>query len=94
MIKAPCSGQQADHILLSPAEKRLECTRPMCDEGRTGLADTMGKREAKVGLKELFNIRPPDVLRLLDLHNAKNLHQVWSLLKQANPTPKKKKVRT
>lgn len=73
---APCSEQQAENILFSPAEKRSERTRPICDECRTGLANTVGKGEAKVGLKELFNVRPPDVLRLFNFHDAKNLHQV------------------
>jgi hypothetical protein len=48
----------------------------MCDERRTGLANTVGKREAKPWLEELFNVRPTDILRLFNLHNAKNLQQV------------------
>jgi hypothetical protein len=63
----------------------------MCDEGRTGLANTVGKREAKPWLEELFNVRPTDILRLFNLHNAKNLQEVWSLPKQANPSTHKKK---
>jgi hypothetical protein len=73
MTEAPCSGQQVENILLSPAENRSERTRPICDECRTGLANTVGKREAKVGLKELFNVRSPDILRLFNFHDAKNL---------------------
>jgi hypothetical protein len=45
----------------------------MCDEGRTGLANTVRKREAKLRLKELFDVWSTDILRLLNLHNAKNL---------------------
>ena len=56
-----------------PAEKRSERTRPICDDCRTGLANAVGKRDAKVGLNELFNVRPPDILRLFDFHDAKNL---------------------
>jgi hypothetical protein len=48
----------------------------MCDEGGTGLANTAGKREAKLGLKELFDVWPTDILRLFNLHNAKNLREV------------------
>ncbi len=76
MIKAPCSGEQADDILLSSAEERSERPRPICDKGRTGLANTVGKREAKVGLNELFNVWPSDILRLFNLHDAKNLYEV------------------
>jgi hypothetical protein len=75
LTEAPCSGQQAENILLSPADNRSERTRPTCSECRTGLGNTVGKREAKVGLKELFNIRPPDILRFFNFHDAKNLHQ-------------------
>lgn len=49
-IEATCSGRQADDILFSPAETRSERTRPSCDKGRTGLANTVGKWEAKVRL--------------------------------------------
>lgn len=91
IAEAPCSGQQTENILLSPAEKRSERTRPTCGECRTGLANTVGKREAKFGLKELFNVRPPDILRLFNLHHAKNLHQASSSspLKQAKFKKKK-----
>jgi hypothetical protein len=75
MTEAPCSGTASRNILLSPAEKRSERTRPICDERRTGLANAVGKREAKVGLNELFDVRPPDILRLFDFHDAKNLYQ-------------------
>lgn len=66
--------QQAEHILLSPIEKHSERSGPSCSERRTGLVNTVGEREAKVGLKELFNVRPPDILRLFNFHDAKNLH--------------------
>ena len=73
-IEATCSEQQTDDILFPPAINHcLERSRPMCDEGRTGLANTVGKREAKIGLKELFDVWPTDILRLFNLHNAKNL---------------------
>ena len=73
-IEAICSGQQTDNILFSPAINCCsERTRPMCDEGRTGLANTVGKRETKLGLKELFDVWSTDILRLFNLHNAKNL---------------------
>lgn len=75
-IEATCSGQQADDILFSPAENRSERTRPSCDEGRTGLANTMGKWEAKLRLKKLFDVWPTDILRLFNLHNAKNLQGI------------------
>jgi hypothetical protein len=31
------------------------------------------KWEAELGLEELFDVRPPDILRLFDLHDSKNL---------------------
>ena len=49
-IEATCSGRRADDILFPPAETRSERTRPSCDKGRTGLANTVGKWEAKVRL--------------------------------------------
>jgi hypothetical protein len=92
MTEAPGS---AENILLSPAEKRSERTRPICDEGRTGLANTVGKREAKVGLKELFNVRPPDILRLFNFHNAKNLQSSMITTETGQSPPKiNKEVRT
>lgn len=73
MTETSCLGQQAENILLSPAKNRSECTRPIRDECRTGLANTVGKREAKLGLKELFDVRPSDIFRLFNFHDAKNL---------------------
>ena len=87
MTEAPCSGQQVENVLLSPAEKRSERTRPICDECRTSLANAVGKREAKVGLNELLNVRPPDILRLFNLHDAKNLQSsmITTLSGQSSP---------
>jgi len=63
-------------VLLSPhVKQRSERTRTVCGEGRTSLADTVRKREAKLGLKELFNVRSADILCLLNLHDAKNLYE-------------------
>ena len=76
MTEAPCSGQQAEHILLFPTEKRSECSRPSCAERRTGLVNTVGEREAKARLKELFDVWSPDILCLFNFHDAKNLHEV------------------
>jgi hypothetical protein len=74
-MTVPMLRRASREYILSPAEKRSERTRSICDECRTGLANTVGKREAKVGLKELFDVRPPDILCLFNFHDAKNLHQ-------------------
>jgi hypothetical protein len=34
------------------------------------------KREAKLGLKELSNVRPSDILRLFNLHDAEDLQEI------------------
>lgn len=78
MTETPCSGQQTENILLSPASNRSERTRPICDECGTGLANSVGKREAKLGLKELFDVRTPDIFRLFNFHDAKNLQSSTS----------------
>jgi hypothetical protein len=36
----------------------------------------MGKWEAKLRLKKLFDVWPTDILRLFNLHNAKNLQGI------------------
>ena len=44
------------------------------DEGALGAdVDAVGEREAQLGDEELLDVRPADVLRLLDLDHAENL---------------------
>ena len=76
MTEVPCSGQHPKEVYpLTPSAIRSERSRTPCDKGRTRLADTVRKREAKLGLEELFDVRPPDILRLFNFHDAKNLQE-------------------
>jgi len=45
----------------------------VCNERRADLGDTVRERELEVGNEELFDVRPADVLGLLDLNYTKNL---------------------
>lgn len=76
MTEAMLRTPSREYTFVPSRKTRSERTRPTCSECRTGLANTVGKGEAKFGLKELFNVRPPDILRLFDFHHAKNLHQI------------------
>ena len=61
---------------LAPAAIRSERARTVCDKGRTRFANTVRKREAKLGLKELSNVRPSDILRLFNFHDAEDLQEI------------------
>jgi hypothetical protein len=69
-----CVTKPSDqHIFFSSSTWHSECSWTFCDERRTSLADTMGKREAESILQKLLDIRPANILCLLNLHHAKNL---------------------
>ena len=45
----------------------------MGDEGRTGLRDAVGEREAEVGNKELLDVRAANIIMLGELDHTENL---------------------
>lgn len=53
---------------------RLESRRTVRDEGRAALPNTVGKRELEFRRKELLDVGSADIIRLLDLNHAENLH--------------------
>ena len=44
-------------------------------ESRASLSDTVGKREAELGHKQLLDVWTTDVCRLLDLDHSQDLYQ-------------------
>ena len=55
--------------------RRLERRRPVRDEGRADLRDTVGKGELELGHQELLDVGTADVVPLLDLDNTKDLEK-------------------
>lgn len=52
---------------------RSEGNGAVRDEGRLGLGDAVGEGELELGLEELLDVRPADILRLLDLDDTEDL---------------------
>ena len=52
----------------------LESDGTVRSEGGAGLGDAMREGESEVGLEELLDVRPANVIGLLDLNNTEDLY--------------------
>lgn len=70
-----CDIRHCPYTLLPRLNKaHLESAGAVGDEGRLRLGHPMGEREFEIWYTELLDVRSADILGLLDLNHAKDLH--------------------
>ena len=69
----------------------LESRGPVSDECRADLLDTVGKRELELGDHQLLDVRAANVVGLLDLDDAENLHTSMVELRRTTKTQQERR---
>ena len=73
-----CKQQRIIKVKLPPVnvdKPSLKRNGAVSHKGRTEFRDAMGKRELRVGSKELFDVRTANIVCLLDLNHSENLQK-------------------